>query len=202
MIGRLFRTGRFDGTRIVALTGSEVRTPKYVRTQIGVPMKDLLADIPANARVISGNVLTGENVGRDGFLGSYHTQVTLIPEGHEPKFFITEGWASPGFDKFSASRSFPTWLLPGKRFRLDTSQNGEERGFVMSGQYEAVFPFDIYPVHLLKAILVNDIEQMENLGLYEVAPEDLALCEFVCTSKIEAQRIVREGLDMLKKETT
>jgi Na+-transporting NADH:ubiquinone oxidoreductase subunit A len=127
--------------------------------------------------------------------------VTLIPEGDEPKFFITDGWAAPGLDKFSASRSYPAWLLPGKRYRMDSSQNGEERGFVMSGQYEAVFPFDILPVHLLKAILVNDIEQMENLGLYEVAPEDFALCEFVCTSKIAAQSIVREGLDTLKKET-
>ena len=202
MIGRLFNTGKLDGTRIVALTGSEARNPKYVRTQIGVPVKDLVGESSGKVRIISGNVLTGDRVGEDGFLGFYHSQVTVIPEGDAPKFFITDGWASPGFDKFSASRSYPTWLLPGQRFRVDSSQNGEERGFVMSGQYEAVFPFDIYPVHLLKAILVNDIEQMEKLGLYEVAPEDFALCEFVCTSKINSQSIVREGLDILKKETT
>ncbi|MCB0813816.1 MAG: NADH:ubiquinone reductase (Na(+)-transporting) subunit A, partial [Flavobacteriales bacterium] len=146
--------------------------------------------------------LSGSNVGVDGHLGFYDTQLTLLPEGDEPKFFLTDGWLSPGLNKLSASHAYPSWLMPGKRYAPDTNQNGEERAFVMSGQYEAVFPFDIYPVHLLKAILVNDIEQMENLGLLEVAPEDFALCEFVCTSKIESQAIVREGLDVLKKETT
>lgn len=201
MIGRLFRTGKLDMVRIVAVTGSEAKDRKYFRVMTGAPVKDLLGEVSGKVRIISGNVLTGDRVASDGFLGWYHDQVTLIPEGDEPKFFITDGWAAPGLDKFSASRSYPAWLLPGKRYRMDSSQNGEERGFVMSGQYEAVFPFDILPVHLLKAILVNDIEQMENLGLYEVAPEDFALCEFVCTSKIAAQSIVREGLDTLKKET-
>ena len=147
-------------------------------------------------------MLTGDAVAADGFLGFYHTQATLLPEGDTPKFFLTDGWAAPGFDKFSASRSFPAWLMPGRKFDMDTNQNGEERAFVMSGQYEAVFPFDIYPVHLLKAILINDIDAMEKLGLYEVVPEDFALCEFVCTSKIDSQSIVRNGLDALKKETT
>lgn len=202
LIGRLFRSGKFDASRVVAVTGSEATSRKYVRTFIGSPIRQIVGDVAPKVRVISGNVLTGDRVMPEGFLGFGHTQVTLIPEGDEPKFFITEGWASPGFDKFSASRSYPTWVMPGKRFKLDSSQNGEERAFVMSGQYEAVFPFDIYPVHLLKAILANDIEQMEKLGLYEVAPEDFALCEFVCTSKINSQRIVREGLDALKKETT
>lgn len=202
LIGRLFRQGRFDASRTVALTGSEARTPKYVRTIIGAPLKDITGQLEGKVRVISGNVLTGDNAGAEGYLGFYHTQVTLLPEGDEPKFFITDGWASPGFNKFSANRSFPAWLMPGRKFVMDTNQNGEERAFVMSGQYEQVFPFDIYPVHLLKAILVNDIEQMEKLGLYEVAPEDFALCEFVCTSKINSQKIVRDGLDALKKETT
>ncbi len=202
LIGRLFRQGRYDASRTVAVTGSEARNPRYVRTVIGAPMKDIVGAVEGKVRVISGNCLTGDNVGPDGFLGFYHTQVTLLPEGDRPKFFITDGWAAPGFDKFSANRSFPTWLMPGKKFAPDTNQNGEERAFVMSGQYEKVFPFDIYPVHLLKAILVNDIEQMEKLGLYEVAPEDFALCEFVCTSKINSQSIVRDGLDALKKETT
>jgi Na+-transporting NADH:ubiquinone oxidoreductase subunit A len=202
LIGRLFRQGRFDASRTVALTGSEARTPKYVRTIIGAPLKDITGPLEGKVRVISGNVLTGDNAGAEGYLGFYHTQVTLLPEGDEPKFFITDGWASPGFNKFSANRSFPAWLMPGRKFVMDTNQNGEERAFVMSGQYEQVFPFDIYPVHLLKAILANDIEQMEKLGLYEVAPEDFALCEFVCTSKINSQRIVRDGLDALKKETT
>ena len=202
IIGRLFRTGRFDMSRIVALSGSRAKNPKYYRTIAGVPVKDIVGQVSDDVRIISGNVLTGDRVENDGFLGFYHQQITVIPEGDEPKFFITEGWASPGFDKFSASRSFPAWLMPGKKFDMDTNQNGEERAFVMSGQYDPVFPFDIYPVHLLKSILVNDIDRMEQLGLYEVAPEDFALCEFVCTSKINSQNIIRTGLDILKKETT
>jgi Na+-transporting NADH:ubiquinone oxidoreductase subunit A len=202
MIGRLFRTGKYDATRVVAVTGSEAKNPKYVRTIVGAPINDIIGKVDAGVRVISGNALTGDRVGAEGTLGFYHTQVTLLPEGDEPKFFITDGWAAPGFDKFSASRSFPTWVMPGKKYALDTNQNGEERAFVMTGQYENVFPMDIYPVLLIKSILANDIDQMEKLGLYEVAPEDFALCEFVCTSKIDSQRIVREGLDMLKKETT
>lgn len=202
MIGRLFRTGKLDPSRVVAVTGSRAKHPKYFRTIIGVPVKDILGEVDSNVRIISGNVLTGDRVSNSGSLGFYHTQLTLIPEGDAPKFFITEGWASPGLDKFSASHSYPTWLMPGKRYDMDSSQNGEERSFVMSGQYEKVFPFDIYPVHLLKAILANDIELMEKLGLYELAPEDFALCEFVCTSKVNSQSIVREGLDVLKKETT
>ncbi len=201
-IGRLFNTGRLDATRVVAVTGSEAKNPRYVRTIVGCQMKELLGEVPAGVRIVSGNPLTGDRVANDGSLGFYHGQVTLLPEGDEPKFFITDGWAGPGLDKFSASRSYPTWLMPGKRYAMDTNQNGEERAFVMSGQYEAVFPFDIYPVHLLKSILANDIEQMEKLGLYEVVPEDFALCEFVCTSKIDSQAIVRQGLDELKKETT
>lgn len=202
VIGRLFRTGKFDPTRIVAVTGSEARNPKYFRTIQGTLMSALTGEVSAGTRVVSGDPLSGTRVDASGFLGYYDTQVTLLPEGDEPKFFITEGWASPGFDKFSASHSFPTWLMPGKQYSLDTNQNGEERAFVMSGQYEKVFPFDIYPVHLIKAIMINDIDQMEKLGLIEVAPEDFALCEFVCTSKINSQDIVRRGLDVLKKETT
>jgi Na+-transporting NADH:ubiquinone oxidoreductase subunit A len=202
LIGRLFRQGRFDASRTIAITGSEAHNPKYVRTVIGAPVKDLIGSVEGKVRVVSGNCLTGNSVGADGFLGFYHGQLTLLPEGDTPKFFITDGWAAPGLNTFSANRSFPTWLMPGKKFAPDTNQNGEERAFVMSGQYEKVFPFDIYPVLLLKAIMANDIEQMEKLGLYEVAPEDFALCEFVCTSKINSQSIVRAGLDALKKETT
>jgi Na+-transporting NADH:ubiquinone oxidoreductase subunit A len=201
-IGRLFRTGRYDARRIVAVTGSRAHNAKYFSTIVGAPVKDIVGSVAGGIRIVSGNVLTGDRIAADGFIGAYHGQVTLLPEGDEPKFFITEGWASPGFDKFSASRSYPAWLMPGRKFDMDTNQNGEERAFVMSGQYERVFPFDIYPVHLIKAILVNDIDRMEQLGLYEVAPEDFALCEFVCTSKINSQNIVRTGLDVLKKETT
>jgi Na+-transporting NADH:ubiquinone oxidoreductase subunit A len=202
IFGRLFRTGKYDAGRIVALTGSEAKSHKYFRTIIGAPVKDITGPVDEGVRVISGNVLTGSNVGPDGFLGTCDAQVTLIPEGDKPKFMVTEGWLSPGFDKFSASRAYPTWLMPGKRYVMDSNQNGEERAFVVTGQYEQVFPFHILPVQLLKSIMMNDIEQMEKLGLYEIAPEDFALCEFVCTSKIDSQRIVREGLDVLKKETT
>jgi Na+-transporting NADH:ubiquinone oxidoreductase subunit A len=146
-------------------------------------------------------VLTGTSAGAEGYLGAFATQVVALPEGHDPKFLLTEGWLSPGLNKFSMSRAYPTWLMPkSKQYTLDTNQNGEDRAFVVSGQYEAVFPFDIFPVHLVKSIMVNDIDAMEKLGIYEVAPEDFALCEFVCTSKIPVQSIVRDGLDALKVE--
>jgi Na+-transporting NADH:ubiquinone oxidoreductase subunit A len=152
-------------------------------------------------RVVSGDVLSGTQVQAGGYLGAKHHQLAMLPEGRDPKFLLTEGWLSPGLNKFSLSRAFPTWLLPkSKEFALDTNNNGEHRAFVVSGQYEAVFPFDILPVHLVKSILANDIDGMERLGIYEVAPEDFALCEFSCTSKMELQHIVREGLDLLQNE--
>ena len=151
--------------------------------------------------MISGDALSGTQTTLDGFLGFYDHLVTALPEGHDPQFFLTEGWLSPGLGKFSLSRAFPTWLLPkSKKFDLNTNMNGEPRAFVVSGQYDAVFPFDIYPVQLVKSIMVNDIDAMEKLGIYEVAPEDFALCEYACTSKIEVQRIVREGLDVIQEE--
>lgn len=201
-IGRLFKTGKFDATRIVALTGSEVKAPKYYRTIIGASIKSLTEGLANedNTRIVSGNPLTGETVEKTGYLGFYHAQITVLPEGDRYKFFLTEGWLSPGLNKFSASRSFPSWLMPKKKYTIDTNTNGEERAYVMTGQYEKVFPFDIYPVHLIKSIIINDIESMENLGIYEVAPEDFALCEFVCTSKTDVQDIVRKGLDVVYKE--
>ena len=133
----------------------------------------------------------------------HRQQVCALPEGHDPLFLLTTGWLSPGLDKFSMSRAYPTWLMPkGKRWKLNTNNNGEERAFVVTGQYERVFPFDIYPVHLIKSIMVGDIDRMEKLGIYEVAPEDFALCEYVCTSKLAVQVIVRKGLDMLRKQNS
>lgn len=203
IIGRLFTTGKFDARRSIALTGTGMGHPRYAEVMLGCAMKNLLNDATLEGnRVISGNVLTGTRSNEEGYLGFYDEQVTVLPEGDDLKFFLTEGWLSPGFGRMSASRAYPSWLMPGKKYDLDTNQNGEERAFVMTGQYEKVFPFNIYPVQLLKSVMVNDIEMMENLGMYEVAPEDFALCEFVCTSKIDSQRIVREGLDTLKKETT
>ncbi|MFZ5552008.1 MAG: Na(+)-translocating NADH-quinone reductase subunit A [Bacteroidota bacterium] len=201
-IGRFFKTGKFDASRIFAVTGSEVKHPKYVKTVIGGNVGHIIENNinGDNVRVISGNVLTGNAIGKDGNLGFYDSQVTVIPEGDHPQFFMTEGWAGPGFGKFSLSRTFPTFLMPGKKYDLNTNMNGEERAFVMTEQYEKVFPFDIYPVYLIKAIITNDLEGMENLGIYEVDPEDFALCEFVCTSKINSQEIVRSGLDLVRKE--
>ena len=189
--------------KYVAVTGSEVSEPKYMKVKIGAQLSSIVdGNVKGeNARYISGNVLTGDNVGSDGFLGYYHHQVSVIPEGDRHKFFLTEGWLSLGFKRFSHSMAYPTQLNPpSKRWELDTNLNGEERAFVMSEQYEQVFPFDIYPVHLLKAVITNDIDGMEALGIYEVAPEDFALCEFVCTSKINSQAIVRQGLDVIKEE--
>lgn len=201
-IGRFFTTGKFDLQRTIAVTGAEAKDPKYYNIVVGTNLAKLIESQikEPNTRVISGNVLTGDQIPTDGFLGYFHQQVTMIPEGDEPKFMLTEGWMSPGFNKFSLSHAYPTWLTGKKKFNLDTNANGEERAFVVTGQYEKVFPFDIYPVQLVKSIIVNDIDRMEKLGIYEVAPEDFALCEYVCTSKIDVQHIVREGLDQLKKE--
>jgi Na+-transporting NADH:ubiquinone oxidoreductase subunit A len=200
-LGSFLRTGRYTAARVVALGGSEMNDPRHIRTVAGAKLSDLGVQANAGARVISGSVLTGTSAGTEGYLGAFATQVVALPEGHDPKFLLTEGWLSPGLNKFSMSRAYPTWLMPkSKQYTLDTNQNGEDRAFVVSGQYEAVFPFDIFPVHLVKSIMVNDIDAMEKLGIYEVAPEDFALCEFVCTSKIPVQSIVRDGLDALKVE--
>jgi Na+-transporting NADH:ubiquinone oxidoreductase subunit A len=201
-IGRFFSTGEFDPTRIFAYTGSEATNRKYYRSIIGANLADLVKNNTAqeNVRVISGNALTGDNVGKEGYLGFYDSQVTILPEGDEYKFFLTKGWLGPGFDKFSSHRLFPTWLVKNKKFRLDTNLNGEERGFVVTGEMEKVLPFDILPMYLIKAIMTNDIDGMEQLGIYEVAPEDFALCEYVCTSKIAIQEKIREGLDIIQSE--
>jgi Na+-transporting NADH:ubiquinone oxidoreductase subunit A len=202
MIGRCLSAGKYDATRIVALTGSEAKETGYFASRIGAAIDVITKNRvkEGNVRYISGNVLTGTKVTADGFLGFYDSQLTLIPEGDEKKFFLTEGWLAPGFDKFSLSKAFPSWLTPGKKYRIDTNLNGEERAFVVTGELEQVFPFDIYPMQLIKSIMVNDIDAMEKLGIYEVDAEDFALCEFVCTSKINIQDVVRKGLEDMRKE--
>ena len=202
ILGRYSLTGKYDATKIVAVTGENIAERKYVKTLIGSSVNSIIACKPDdNSRVISGNPLTGSQIDVNGYLSFYDSQITVLPEGDQYKFFLTEGWLSAGFKRFSASRAYPTWLMSkSKEYAIDTNINGEERAFVVSGQYEKVFPFDIYPVYLIKSILANDIERMENLGIYEVAPEDFALCEFVCTSKINVQQIVRDGLDMIYDE--
>lgn len=198
-IGRLFETGKLYASRIVALTGSQANDRKYFRTILGTSTKELFekgAQLEGT-RFISGNVLTGTKIEADGYLGYYDYQLTAIPEGGEPEIF---GWIKPDPGKFSMSRALLSWLQPNKKYDLNANMHGEERPFVVTEEYEKVFPFDIYPVQLIKAIMVEDIELMEQLGIYEVAPEDFALCETICTSKIESQTIVRDGLEMLRKE--
>ncbi len=200
-IGRLFKTGKYDPSVVVALTGSRVDKPVYTRTIRGTSVAPLLENkiMEGENRVISGNVLNGRQIdAANGYVGFSDSQVTVIPEGNYYELF---GWMLPGFKKFSVSRSFASTLLtPKKHFDMDTNYHGGERAFVMTGEYEKVLPMDIYPVHLLKAIMVNDIDKMEQLGIYEVDEEDFALCEVVCTSKIPVTKILREGLKSLRKE--
>lgn len=204
IIGKYATTGEYDATKYVALTGTGATNRKYYKTIIGAELSTIFnGNVKTeDTRLISGNPLTGVKVeAADSYLGFYDYQLTALPEGNKYKFFLTEGWLGLGFSKFSASRAYPTWIMPkSKRYDLDTNLNGEERAFVVSEQYEKVFPMDVYPVHLIKSIIVNDIDAMESLGIYEVAPEDFALCEFVCTSKINSQSIVRKGLDVIREE--
>ncbi len=202
IIGRYFLTGKYDARRTIALTGSEIKDPHYFEVISGTNVAHILEGqvTSDNVRVISGNVLTGDQIANDGYLGFYANQITVIPEGNQLKFSLTKGWMGPGFDKFSNSRLFPTFLLPGKKFRLDTNTNGEERAFVVTGELERVFPFDILPMQLVKAAITDDIDGMEALGIYEVIPEDFALCEYVCTSKIDIQDKIRKGLDLIQEE--
>ena len=198
-VGRLFEEGIYKPEKIVALTGSEVISTGYFKTRAGASIKPVVESNTTsdNVRFISGNVLTGTKIGIDGFLGYYDQHITVIPEGNYYEMF---GWAMPGFNKYTFSRAFLSFLTPKKEFRLDTNFHGEERAFVVTGQYEKVVPMDIYPMQLFKAILAQEVELMEQLGIYEVAEEDFALCEFLCTSKIEIQSIVRDGLDLMMKE--
>jgi Na+-transporting NADH:ubiquinone oxidoreductase subunit A len=199
LIGRLFAKGIYDATVSVALTGSEVKHPEYFKVIKGCSVGKILHDniLSDKVRCISGNVLTGKTICLEGYLGFYDYQITVIPEGRHFDFL---GWALPGLNKFSASRAFFSWLNKSREYILDTNYNGGHRAFVMTGEYDKVLPMDILPQHLLKAILAGDIEKMEKLGIYEVAEEDFALCEFVCTSKMEVQEIIRNGLNMMIKE--
>ena len=199
ILGRLFLNGKVDMSRVIAVAGSCVAEPKYYRVVAGASVKALLGGKLSNehARVISGNVLTGRNVGMEGFLGVNANMLTAIPEGDTYEML---GWAMPRFKKFSVSRAYFSWLFPCRKYNLDTNLNGGERAFVMNDLYEKYLPMDVYPVHLIKACLAGDLDKMENLGIYEVIEEDLALCEFVCPSKIEIQQILRNGINTMIKE--
>ncbi|MGM0566459.1 MAG: Na(+)-translocating NADH-quinone reductase subunit A [Bacteroidota bacterium] len=199
-IGRLFLEGKYNPERIVALTGSEIKKTGYFKTIIGASIEEMVKNNTTNEtlRYISGNVLTGRKIRKDGYIGYYDDQVTVIPEGNYYEFF---GWAKPGLNKFSVSRTFlSTWFKPSQKHRLDTNMHGGERAYVMTGEYESVIPMDIYPVQLVKAIMIEDIDLMENLGIYEVDEEDFALAEVICTSKIDVQDLIRKGLDLMRSE--
>ncbi len=199
ILGRLFLTGKVDMTRVIAVAGSCVTEPKYYRVVAGASIESILGGKLSNehARVISGNVLTGRAVEKGGFLGVNANQITVIPEGDDYELL---GWAMPRFKKFSVSRAYFSWLFPCRKYNLDTNTNGGERAFVMSDLYDKYLPMDVYPAYLIKACLANDLDKMENLGIYEVVEEDLALCEFVCPSKIEFQQIIRNGINLMMKE--
>ena len=198
-IGRLFSEGKYDATRFIALTGSQVEKPRYYRTLQGASISSITENNikEGDNRFISGNVLTGTKISKNGNLGFYHNEISVIPEGKEQDFL---GWLLPGLNKYSLSRTFFSWLNPKKEYSISANMNGEERAYVVTGQYENVLPMDLYPQHLIKAIMIGDIELMENLGIYEVAEEDFALCEFTCTSKMPVQEILRNGLDLVRKE--
>lgn len=203
IMGRLFTKGIADFERIVAVTGSEIAKPAYVKAFAGTPLKALingnLNKADYTQRFISGNVLTGENVGAEGVLGFYNSQVTVIPDGADKHEFV--GWAMPRMAEYSVSHTYLTWLFGGKKeYTIDARLKGGKRALIVSGDFEKVLPMDIYTEFLYKATLAFDIDKMENLGIYEIAPEDFALCEFVDVSKTEIQKTFRLGLDRLQKE--
>lgn len=204
-IGRLIKESRLDFTAYVALTGEKIKEPHIVKTIVGASAKTLLkGEIDGDTthiRVISGNVLSGTRISpENGFLRYPYRQITVISEGDDADEFM--GWASMNPGKYSVKRTFPAFLFgKSKPFSFDARIKGGHRAMILSGEYDKVFPFDIYPEYLLKAIMAKDIEKMEKLGIYEVAPEDFALPEFVDTSKLELQKIVREGLNYLRQET-
>ena len=223
VLGELVGTGVYRPEKLIAVVGPQIKNPHYYRVKAGACMASIVAEQGLNpdfpkmssvepatkSRIISGNILSGTQIAADGFLGAYDSQLSILPEGHYYDFM---GWLMPGFKKYSFSRTFLSGFLTpfiSKRstlnaqlptFQFDTNTHGDERPLVFTGDYERVFPFDIYPTQLIKACIVGDIELMEKLGSYEVEPEDFALCEFIDVSKTEIQRVVREALDALRKE--
>jgi Na+-transporting NADH:ubiquinone oxidoreductase subunit A len=197
-IGKLFLQGIYDASRVVALTGPEVKDPQYYKVYTGSSIKKIVKGNTKqdHVRFVSGNVLTGTSIGADGHLGFFDSQITVLKEGDEYEFL---GWITPGANKLSFHRGFGlfSFLAPNREYVLDTNTHGEVRAFVQTGVFENVVPMDILPTHLLKSILAEDIDEMEALGIYEVIEEDLALCEFVDVSKHNVQEILREGIDLV-----
>ncbi|MDR5589571.1 Na(+)-translocating NADH-quinone reductase subunit A [Christiangramia sp. SM2212] len=198
IIGNIFLTGEFHADRTIALTGSESKDRKYYQTKIGANVADLIGQASEDVRIISGDVLTGTQLSNNQYLGFFENEVTQIPEGNNYRMF---GWLPFTYNNIhSNSHTSLSWLFPKKKYTPTTNLNGEERALVVTGEMEEVLPMDIYPMQLIKACMAGDIEKMENLGIYEVAPEDFALVEYVNTSKIEIQEVIRLGLDLMITE--
>ena len=216
VLGELVATGNYNPEKIIAVAGPDIKNPHYYRVKAGVCLSEITKgqllnsdypkmdanDAQKENRIISGDILSGTQIAADGFLGAYDDLVSILPEGNYYDFM---GWLMPGFRKFSFSRTFLSGILSTLNIKLstykfDTNTHGNERPLVFTGNFERVFPFDIYPTQLIKACIVGDIELMENLGIYEVEPEDFALCEFIDTSKTDIQAIIRDALEKLRKE--
>lgn len=199
--GRLFNTGKVNLTRTIALAGSEIKEPAYTDVLVGQELNiSKYLKNTEHVRIINGNPLTGKPVTGTVFVGAHTSEITAIPEGDDVDEFA--GWIMPRFGQFSVNRSYFSWFFGKKAYNLDARIKGGERHIIMSGEYDSVLPMDIYGEYLIKAIIAKDIDKMEQLGIYEVSPEDFALAEFVDSSKLELQQIVREGLDMLRKENS
>ncbi|MXV37713.1 Na(+)-translocating NADH-quinone reductase subunit A [Flavobacteriaceae bacterium Ap0902] len=201
VIGELVTQGVLSFERIIAVNGSQVKDPGYAKVKLGAKIADIVDSfnlVQEENRYIQGNPLSGYKSSREDALGMYTNQLAVLEEGADYDFF---GWTRPRPNKFSVYRALMfSFLNPGKKYNLNANTNGEERAFVLNGVYEEVFPLDIYPVQLMKSCLYRDIDEMEKLGIYEVAPEDFALTEFVCVSKLPHQKIIREGLDQMIRE--
>ena len=198
IIGRSLLAGQLDMAKTIAVAGAEAKAPCYKRIISGASIESIVGKVDSSVRVISGDVLSGVRSEADGYISANANMLTLIPEGDKYELL---GWAMPRFHRFSVSRAYFSWLNPAKKYNLDTNLNGGERPFVVTGLYEDYLPMDVYVAYLLKACLVKDLDKMENLGLYEVLPEDLAVCEFVDPSKIEMQQILRDGINLMIKES-
>lgn len=199
IIGRLFLTGKFDAKRTIAVVGADAKDKKYFRTLLGTNVSALVGEVNESvSRIISGDMLTGLRLTNNQFVGFYDNTVTVIPEGNNYRMF---GWLPFTYNNIhSMSKTSLSWMFPNKKYDVNTNLNGEERALVVTGEMEEVMPLDVYPMQLLKACMTGDIEKMENLGIYEVIPEDFALVDYVNTSKIEAQEIIRLGLDLMITE--
>ncbi len=199
IIGRLFLTGHYDAQRTIAVAGTDASERQYYRTRVGAAVKGLVGTVNTDeTRIISGTVFTGDKLSNEGFVGHYATSVTLIPEGNKHRLF---GWLPFTYNNIpSMAKTSFSWLSPNKKYEVNTNLNGEERALVVTGEMESVLPMDIYPMHLLKACMAGNIELMQDLGIYEVIPEDFALIDFINTSKVEAQDIIRMGLDIMITE--